>query len=177
MSKKSYLVNIQPYNKTIKSFDDESLLQSLKRENYHLKSSCGGLGTCSDCVVKVIKDSKSMNEINFNEKKVLGNVYHITKERLSCQLKVLDSGLEVDISEHEINIKNINDLQANASKAVNLPSSKDIKKTKLYKKNERFKKNEQVNEESIDSNQINKQNKELGFRRVKSYKINKNKKG
>lgn len=66
--------------------DETSLLESLRKKGVRIRSSCGGHATCSDCIVKVKSGGKSLSEVNFEEKKLLGNVYYITKERLACQV-------------------------------------------------------------------------------------------
>ena len=66
--------------------EGESLLDTLRREGVPIRSSCGGFASCGDCVVKMKVEHECLNLPNFEEKKLLGNVYHITKERLSCQV-------------------------------------------------------------------------------------------
>ena len=67
--------------------DGESLLDSLRKEKVSIRSSCGGYASCGDCVVKVLKGAENLDKPNFDEKKLLGNVFHITKERLACQMR------------------------------------------------------------------------------------------
>tara|TARA_B100000886_G_C20292646_1_gene436132 strand:- start:117 stop:434 length:318 start_codon:yes stop_codon:yes gene_type:complete len=68
------------------SLDKCSLLDLLREKGVRIRSSCGGHATCGDCVVKVKSGDKLLSAVNFEEKKLLGNVYYITKERLACQL-------------------------------------------------------------------------------------------
>lgn len=91
-----------------------SLLHFLKRQGIALKSSCGGHASCGDCVIKVQSGDAHLNELRYEEKKLLGNVYHITAERLSCQcyISTVASNLEqntqqgahvvIDVTEHNI---------------------------------------------------------------------------
>ena len=65
--------------------EGESILDSLRRNKINIRSSCGGHSTCSDCVIRVKSGGKNLSDVNFEEKKLLGNVYFITKERLACQ--------------------------------------------------------------------------------------------
>ena len=67
---------------------EESLLEVLRKKGVRIRSSCGGHATCSDCIVKVKSGDKCLSDVNFEEKKLLGNVYYITKERLACQVRV-----------------------------------------------------------------------------------------
>ena len=77
---------IQNTNQTIDVSEGESLLDALRRNSIDIRSSCGGFASCSDCVVKIIGEFNGINSVNFDEKKLLGNVFHITKERLACQV-------------------------------------------------------------------------------------------
>ena len=73
------------------SLEDESLLEALRKNGIRIRSSCGGHATCSDCIVKVMSGDKNLSPVNFEEKKLLGNVYYITKERLSCQVRAVSN--------------------------------------------------------------------------------------
>lgn len=65
----------------------QSLLEVLREKGLRIRSSCGGHATCSDCIVKISSGGKNLSKVNFEEQKLLGNVYFITKERLACQVK------------------------------------------------------------------------------------------
>ena len=81
--------------------EGETLLEALRREGVPIRSSCGGFASCGDCVVLMKSKTDSLNAPNFDEKKLLGNVYHITKERLSCQVTAIKQN-ETDTIEIEI---------------------------------------------------------------------------
>jgi ferredoxin len=73
---------------TIVTKDEEILFHTLVQNNILLNSSCGGYGACGECIVKILEyDSTQLLRPNIVEQKWLGNVFHITKERLSCQIK------------------------------------------------------------------------------------------
>jgi ferredoxin len=78
----------------------KDLFSQLKEAGVHLNSNCGGCATCALCVVKVVANENSMNEVSFEEKQLLGNVFHITRERLACQLQITGP-ITLDISDHE----------------------------------------------------------------------------
>ncbi len=80
-------LQIKNLDKTILVEDGESILDALRRERIDIRSSCGGYASCSDCIVKILSNSETINSVTFDEKKLLGNVFHITKERLACQVK------------------------------------------------------------------------------------------
>ncbi len=93
-----------PDEKNIEISDNETLLQALVRNGYNIRSSCGGVASCGDCVVKVLRGMESLSSPDFPEIKLLGNVFHITSERLSCQTKVNDD-VSIDISHHSTPVK------------------------------------------------------------------------
>ena len=53
-----------------------------------IETACVGKGTCGLCRVKVITGAEHLSPYTDEEKKHLGNVYHITKVRLSCRTRV-----------------------------------------------------------------------------------------
>jgi ferredoxin len=81
---------------------EETLLTQLKKAGKKIKSSCGGCATCSDCMIVVKSGEMNLSPQTFEELRLLGNVFHITKERLSCQTKVTGD-VTLDISAHEKN--------------------------------------------------------------------------
>jgi len=78
---------------------DESLLVQLTKAGKLIKSNCGGHASCSDCIIKVKGGESCLTPPTFEEMRLLGNIFHITKERLSCQTK-LTGDASIDISEH-----------------------------------------------------------------------------
>src|SRR5829696_6368173 len=53
-----------------------------------IDTACVGKGTCGLCRVKIIAGAEHLNAFTDEERKHLGNVYHITKVRLSCRTLV-----------------------------------------------------------------------------------------
>lgn len=53
-----------------------------------IDTSCVGKGTCGLCRVKILAGAEHLSPFTDEERKHLGNVYHITKVRLSCRCKV-----------------------------------------------------------------------------------------
>ena len=53
-----------------------------------IDTSCVGKGTCGLCRVKILAGAEHLNAFTDEERKHLGNVYHITKVRLSCRSQV-----------------------------------------------------------------------------------------
>jgi ferredoxin len=53
-----------------------------------IDTACVGKGTCGLCRVKITAGAESLNPYTDEERKHLGNVYHITKIRLACRTLV-----------------------------------------------------------------------------------------
>lgn len=91
-----------PSGEVLELNSDDTLLAQLKKAGKKIKSSCGGCATCSDCMIVVKSGEMNLTPQTFEELRLLGNVFHITKERLSCQTKVTGD-VTIDISAHEKN--------------------------------------------------------------------------
>lgn len=61
-----------------------------------IDTSCVGKGTCGLCRVKVLGGAEFLAPYTDEERKHLGNVYHITKIRLACRLVVRGGDVIVD---------------------------------------------------------------------------------
>jgi ferredoxin len=53
-----------------------------------IDTACVGKGTCGLCRVKILAGAEHLNAFTEEERKHLGNVYHLTKVRLACRSKV-----------------------------------------------------------------------------------------
>ncbi|EQC48505.1 2Fe-2S iron-sulfur cluster-binding domain protein [Bacteriovorax sp. BSW11_IV] len=93
-------VTIRPTGQIVEIDEDKTLLQSLKDQGLFINSSCGGHASCSDCIIKIIDGEDYVNTPPFPEVQLMGNVFHITKERLSCQTYVMGD-ITIDISDHD----------------------------------------------------------------------------
>jgi ferredoxin len=62
-----------------------------------IDTACVGKGTCGLCRVKILSGAESLNPFTDEERKHLGNVYHITKVRLSCRTQVGTSDVAIEI--------------------------------------------------------------------------------
>jgi len=110
---------------------EENLLIQLKKAGKKIKSSCGGCATCSDCMIVVKSGETNLTPQTFEELRLLGNVFHITKERLSCQTKIIGD-VTLDISAHEKNTftgKGERPVPVPKSTATILKKREDIKKS------------------------------------------------
>lgn len=95
-----FKVTIWPNGESFTIDKETTLLKALKDKDIYVKSSCGGVGSCGDCVIKVHTGENNLTPPTFNEIKLLGNVFHITKERLSCQA-TCNGNVTIDVSHHD----------------------------------------------------------------------------
>lgn len=92
-------ITLEHNGQQIPANDSDSLFTQLKAAGINVKSTCGGCASCGQCVVVIKEGQSNLQQINFEEKQLLGNVFHITKERLSCQT-FLTGDVTIDISAH-----------------------------------------------------------------------------
>lgn len=59
-----------------------------RRAGVAISTACVGKATCGLCRVKVVGGEDHLSAFNAAERKHLGNVYFITKQRLACQARV-----------------------------------------------------------------------------------------
>lgn len=128
-----------PSGEVLELNSQETLLAQLKKAGKKIKSSCGGCATCSDCVVVVKSGEMNLTPQTFEELRLLGNVFHITKERLSCQTK-LSGDVTLDISAHDKN-----SFTGKGEKLNSVPKSTGIR----LKKKEDLEKSVRQNEEKV----------------------------
>jgi ferredoxin len=93
------LLQIEPDEKIIDLIETETVLEACRKHDVSIFSSCGGVASCGECVVKIVQGTENLSSIGFAEAKLLGNVYHITKERLACQLNI-NGPVTIDRSAH-----------------------------------------------------------------------------
>jgi ferredoxin len=67
--------------------EGETLFDAGAKVTAGIDTACVGKGTCGLCRVKIIAGAENMNPFTDEERKHLGNVYHITKVRLACRTK------------------------------------------------------------------------------------------
>ncbi len=144
-------VNISHDGQTLYVKEDQSLLEQLKENGYYVKSSCGGHASCSDCIVKILDGKENVNEPTFAEAQLLGNVFHITKERLSCQCFVRGE-ITLDCSNH------------------NLAADEKRRSTKSKKVSNNFKVRKKEEVEKVISERIEKAKKKREGRDDESWK-------
>jgi ferredoxin len=78
-------VKFLPGGAEVACAEGESLFEVGRRAGVSIDTACVGKGTCGLCRVKVVAGEPHLSRYTPAEKKHLGNVYFITKMRLSCQ--------------------------------------------------------------------------------------------
>jgi ferredoxin len=68
--------------------DGESLFEAGAKVTAGIDTACVGKGTCGLCRVKIISGAEHLTPFTDEERKHLGNVYHITKVRLACRSRL-----------------------------------------------------------------------------------------
>ena len=99
-SRITVILDTEGNQKRLEVSPEESLLEALGRHDLYVKSSCGGVASCGDCVIKVVNGADNLSSPGFEETGLLGNVFHLTGERLSCQAKACGSAT-IDIGHHD----------------------------------------------------------------------------
>ncbi len=81
-------VTFEPGGVRARAEAGESLFQVGRRQGVPISTACVGKATCGLCRVKILEGEASLSAFNADERKHLGNVYFITKQRLSCQARL-----------------------------------------------------------------------------------------
>lgn len=130
-------LTLRPSGEVIEVREGQNILDACREKGVYLKSSCGGHATCSDCVIKVVSGVDLITPPPFEELKLLGNVFHITKERLACQT-CLTGDVTIDISKHdkdadEVRMKNKAQSFQKQKVQTKIRTSKDIEELQKEK--------------------------------------------
>ena len=75
----------------------ESVFEVARRGGVTVPTACAGQATCGLCRVKIVSGEQHLTPFNAAERKHLGNVYFITKLRLSCQARIRDDAAGGDV--------------------------------------------------------------------------------
>jgi ferredoxin len=91
-------VTFQALGQTVEIAEGHTVFDAGAKINAGIDTSCVGKGTCGLCRVRVIAGAEFLPPYTDEELKHLGNVYHITKVRLSCRLAVRGGDVIVDVA-------------------------------------------------------------------------------
>ena len=90
-------VTFMPAGRRIECAVGESVFTIARRSQVAITTACVGKATCGLCRVKVLEGEALLSAFNAGERKHLGNVYFITKQRLSCQARVSGGDVVVEV--------------------------------------------------------------------------------
>ena len=137
----TFKVTLRPSGEVVEVEEGKNLLVALREKNIYIKSSCGGHATCTDCIIKIVSGEDYITPPPFEELKLLGNVFHITKERLACQT-CLTGDVTIDITKHdkatdEAKLKNKTSNFSKKKQHTRIRKEPDIKKIRTERADER----------------------------------------
>ena len=90
-------VTYLPHGTRVECAEGESIFSTATRAGIGISTACGAKATCGLCRVKIVGGEAHLTAFTDAEKKHLGNVYFITKVRLSCQARVEGGDVVVEI--------------------------------------------------------------------------------
>jgi ferredoxin len=64
------------------------LLRASRLCDAPVQTLCNGIGACVQCKVRVVENPDNLSRPDSLEKDKMGNIFHITGERLGCQARV-----------------------------------------------------------------------------------------
>ncbi|MBA3393079.1 MAG: (2Fe-2S)-binding protein [Deltaproteobacteria bacterium] len=73
---------------TVECAVGETLFEAGAKASAAIDTACVGKGTCGLCRVRILTGAEHLNPFTDEERKHLGNVYHLTKVRLSCRSRI-----------------------------------------------------------------------------------------
>ncbi len=77
--------------------DGLTLFEAGAKVSAGIDTSCVGKGTCGLCRVRVLEGEAHLSPYSAEETKHLGNLYFVTKIRLSCRAHVSGGDVVVDV--------------------------------------------------------------------------------
>jgi ferredoxin len=83
-------VTFLPAAQRVECAEGESIFAVAQRAKIPIATACVGKATCGLCRVKIRSGEAHLSAFNPDERRHLGNVYFITKVRLSCQARLTD---------------------------------------------------------------------------------------
>jgi ferredoxin len=74
-----------------------TLFDAGARATAGIDTACVGKGTCGLCRVKIVAGAEHLTPYSDEERKHLGNVYHITKVRLACRSQLTGGDVAIQV--------------------------------------------------------------------------------
>jgi ferredoxin len=77
--------------------EGETLFEIGGRGHAGIDTACVGKGTCGLCRVRIVAGGEHLTAFSDEERRHLGNVYHLTKVRLACRSRVTDGDIVIEV--------------------------------------------------------------------------------
>lgn len=74
-----------------------TLFDAGARATAGIDTACVGKGTCGLCRVKIVAGAEHLTPYSDEERKHLGNVYHLTKVRLACRSQLTGGDVAIQV--------------------------------------------------------------------------------
>lgn len=81
----------------VEAVEGSTLFDAGARVSAAIDTACVGKGTCGLCRVKVLAGAELLSPYSDEELRHLGNLYHLTKVRLSCRARLTASEGSVEV--------------------------------------------------------------------------------
>ncbi|MBI3074291.1 MAG: (2Fe-2S)-binding protein [Deltaproteobacteria bacterium] len=86
----------------------ESLLDAGIRSRVDIPTICNGVASCHECVIRVLCGEENLSPVTSAERTHLGNVFHVTRERLACQARVMGGEVVVELARRPARVRTKN---------------------------------------------------------------------
>jgi ferredoxin len=90
-------ITFEPFRVSFSCAEGESVFEVGRRHGVPIATACSGQGTCGLCRIKVLSGEAFLPPFGESDRKHLGNVYFITRERLACQAFVRGGDVVVSV--------------------------------------------------------------------------------
>lgn len=74
-----------------------TLFEAGARVSAGIDTACVGKGTCGLCRVKIVSGAEHLTPYGDEERKHLGNVYHLTRVRLACRSRLTGGDVAIEL--------------------------------------------------------------------------------
>jgi uncharacterized 2Fe-2S/4Fe-4S cluster protein (DUF4445 family) len=91
-------ITFLPAAVTVDCEDGESVFEVGRRNGIVIDTACVGKATCGLCRVRIVDGEDHLSPRGRDDERHLGNVYFLTKVRLSCQARVTGGDVTVELA-------------------------------------------------------------------------------
>ena len=82
---------------TVEAPAGTTLFEAGARISAGIDTACVGKGTCGLCRVRIVAGAEHLTPYSDDERKHLGNVYHITRVRLACRSQLTGGDVAIQV--------------------------------------------------------------------------------